>query len=164
MHRAGCLAVLWMLVTLPAVGATAVPADGGREAREAVVLIHGLGRSARAMAPLAERLQEAGFDAFNLDYPSREADPATLVDGLAIQIADCCAAAPRLHFVGHSLGGILARAYVDQRQPANLGRMVLLSPPSKGSQIVDQLGNTWIFGAVMGPSAELLAPTARASR
>jgi pimeloyl-ACP methyl ester carboxylesterase len=155
-RRAGCLAVLWAIVALPA-SASAVPAaDAADEPREAVVLIHGLGRSARAMAPLAERLREAGFEAFNLDYPSREADPATLVDGLAIQIADCCAAAPRLHFVGHSLGGILARAYVAQRQPANLGRMVLLSPPSRGSQIVDQLGDTWIFGTVMGPSAELL--------
>jgi pimeloyl-ACP methyl ester carboxylesterase len=155
MRRAVCLAILCAVAVLPAGAAT----PAGTEAvgpSEAVVLIHGLGRSARAMAPLAERLRAAGFDAFNLDYPSREADPATLVDGLAIQIADCCASAPRLHFVGHSLGGILARAYVDRRQPANLGRMVLLSPPSRGSQIVDQLGDTWIFGTVMGPSAELL--------
>ena len=156
MARVGCLAVLLTVAALPATAEPVASGDGADEPREAVVLIHGLGRSPRAMAPLAERLREAGFDAFNLGYPSREADPATLLDGLAIQIADCCAAAPRLHFVAHSLGGILSRAYVDQRQPANLGRMVLLSPPSKGSEIVDKLGNTWIFGAVMGPSAELL--------
>jgi dipeptidyl aminopeptidase/acylaminoacyl peptidase len=126
------------------------------DAREAVVLVHGLGRTRRAMAPLTERLREAGFDAHNLGYPSREAPPDELIEDLAEQIDACCANAPRLHFVGHSLGGILARAYVARMRPPNLGRMVLLSPPNQGSEIVDKLGDTWLFEAVMGPSAVTL--------
>jgi dipeptidyl aminopeptidase/acylaminoacyl peptidase len=141
--------------------ATAVAGDataGANEAEvpEAVVLLHGLGRTRRAMAPLTERLREAGFDAHNLAYPSRDAPPEELVENIAEQIEACCANAPRLHFVGHSLGGILARAYVAQWQPPNLGRMVMLSPPNQGSEIIDSLGDSWLFEAVMGPSAVTL--------
>lgn len=125
-------------------------------AREAVVVVHGLGRTTRAMAPLTERLREAGFDAHNLGYSSREAAPEALVEELAAQIDACCADAPRLHFVGHSLGGILARAYVADREPARLGRIVMLSPPNQGSEIVDALGDNWLFRVVMGPSAQAL--------
>jgi pimeloyl-ACP methyl ester carboxylesterase len=139
-------------------GALAVDASDrdAEPVRETVVVVHGLGRSTRAMAPLTERLREAGFDAHNLGYSSREAAPEALVEELAVQIDACCADAPRLHFVGHSLGGILARAYVADREPARLGRIVMLSPPNQGSEIVDALGDNWLFRVVMGPSAQAL--------
>jgi pimeloyl-ACP methyl ester carboxylesterase len=123
---------------------------------EHVVLVHGLGRTTRAMQPLAERLGEAGYTSHNLAYPSRTARPEALLAELTPKIESCCAGAKRLHFVGHSLGGILIRAYLANGRPSNLGRVVMLSPPNHGSVIVDKLGATWLFEAVMGPTAETL--------
>ena len=152
-----------LLAVVLADSPAATPVDPGevRAGRpEAVVVLHGLARSSRAMAELARRLEEDGFEAYNLDYPSRSAPPDELLAELARQIDACCAGAPRLHFVGHSLGGILARAWVAQERPANLGRVVMLSPPNQGSEIVDRLGGTWLFGAIMGPTARTLGTVA----
>jgi pimeloyl-ACP methyl ester carboxylesterase len=108
------------------------------------------------MESLAQRLEAAGYVVHNLSYPSRQADPDTLLDDVTTKIEMCCADAARLHFVGHSLGGILARAYIARSRPASLGRVVLLSPPNQGSEIVDTLAGSWLFQAVMGPTGGVL--------
>lgn len=126
------------------------------EGAEAVVLLHGLGRRAGSMERLAERLQSAGFSVHNVSYPSRKGDPETLLAAVAAKIEACCADAGRLHFVGHSLGGILARAHIARTRPRQLGRVVLLSPPNQGSEIIDALGDAWLFEVIMGPTARTL--------
>lgn len=138
--------------------AASPPAGSSQPAlRDAVVLLHGLGRSAWAMKPLAADLAEAGFDVCNLDYPSRSASPEELVAEIAEGI-DACGAdtAPRMNFVGHSLGGILARAYVAENRPANLGRVVMLAPPNRGNEYVDLFVGSDVLRWLLGPTgAEL---------
>lgn len=126
------------------------------EIREEVVLLHGLGRRASSMELLASRLRDAGFVVHNLAYSSRQGDPATLLAELSVKIEACCAHAERLHFVGHSLGGILARAHIARSRPQGLGRVIMLSSPNQGSEIVDALGETWLFQAIMGPTSRHL--------
>jgi hypothetical protein len=133
--------------------AAQVPTQSTR-APEQVFLVHGLARGAGSMAKLADFLRAAGYEIHNFDYPSTEKSPDELVDLLGRELGRCCPpSAPRLHFVTHSLGGILVRARLAQQAPPNLGRVVLLAPPNRGSEIIDRVGEGALFEAALGPTA-----------
>ena len=125
--------------------------------RERVVLLHGLGRGIGSMATLEAALDAAGYEVHNLGYPSRDKTPDELLTLLSEELETCCLVDDRpLHFVTHSLGGILVRALLEVERPRQLGRVVMLAPPNQGSEVVDSLGESWLFRTVMGPTAEEL--------
>ena len=105
---------------------------------EVVVLLHGLGRNNTAMWRLAGRLEEAGFEVRRVGYSSIKVPPVEMITTVTEQINDCCADEERVvHFVGHSLGGLLIRAYLQDYRPPILGNTVMLGTPNSGTELAD---------------------------
>jgi len=111
------------------------------------------------MAAMAAALDDAGFVAVNIDYPSRqypieELAPMAIDKGLAL--CEAAAATDKIHFVAHSLGGILVRKYLKDNEIENLGRVVMLGPPNQGSRAVDELGDMPGIDWLNGPAGRQL--------
>ena len=136
---------------------------GGSPAPEGaptVILAHGLGRTPASMAILANRLEQAGFDVVRFGYPSRTEPIEALVDRLEDAVAECCGGdSGAVHFVTHSMGGVLVRSYLSQRTEPHHGRVVMLSPPSQGSEIVDAFADSDLLRSFLGPAGSRLGTT-----
>ena len=123
---------------------------------EIVVLLHGLGRSNTAMWRLAGRLEDDGYDVYQVGYSSIKTTPDEMIETITEQINACCISTPRtVHFVGHSLGGLLIRAYLSSHRPPELGNTVLLGTPNNGSSVADQVADHALVEYLLPVAIEL---------
>jgi pimeloyl-ACP methyl ester carboxylesterase len=130
---------------------------------DTIVFLHGLGRTWLSMAWLAAQARRRGYAVINHGYRSRRHTIAEHAQQLRI-VVGAITGAGRIHFITHSLGGIIVRAMLADKAawPGRLGRVVMLSPPNQGSELVDFLAGHPIYRSVLGPAATELG-TARGS-
>ena len=136
--------------------------DCSEKTNEVVVTLHGLWRSVRAMQPLANYLHEQGYTTVNVPYASFRHDLVGLVDLVMEKIRPWIDEGKRIHFVTHSLGGVVLKKLLDllnQNDFEKVGRIVMLAPPHQGSEIVDWLHHSPMrpFKGVLGPAGSFLS-------
>ncbi len=156
--------ILTIQVILPGLPLS-IQADSSKTAQgqdtisECVVLLHGLGRTYWSMQRMAQTLEAAGFRTVNLDYPSRKHS----IEKLAMEVIPegiqrCHAKGTHtIHFVTHSMGGIVLRYYLSKHTIEGLGRVVMLSPPNQGSEVTDALQDTALHQWYYGPAGRQLS-------
>ena len=126
----------------------AVSATQGEAAQ--VILLHGMAQNAWSMAWLAHDLRSAGYRVHNIGYPTRPYDVAELsARYLAPAVAACEPTAP-VHLVTHSLGGIIARHYLQHAHLPFGSRIVMLAPPNQGSEVADAVRSWPLYRWWMG--------------
>jgi hypothetical protein len=131
-------------------------ADGDGVPGDTVVLLHGLWMNGWDMSVLRHRLNKAGFNAQQFSYSSFNRTPREN----AVELDKFVAALPRagdgdtgaLHYVAHSLGGLVLRHFFHAFPAQPRGRVVTLGTPHTGSSAARWLGEHGLGGGLLGES------------
>lgn len=118
---------------------------------EITVLVHGIWMQGFMMAVMAKRLKALGFLTVTFSYDFLTNTPAENAQDLYRRIGEL--GAKRVNLVGHSLGGIIILNLLSQYPTLEIGKIVLLGSPVKGSHIARRVHQNRVLRPLLGRSA-----------
>lgn len=130
---------------------------------DTVVLLHGIARSKSSMKTMEAALSRDGYEVINVDYESRQKTIKGLAADLRKEIKTRRTKSGKIHFVGHSMGGLIIRAYIHKYRPKGLGRVVMLGTPNGGSEVADFLKDNLLYIGYYGPAGQELTTSQNSS-
>lgn len=136
-------------------------ADYEQSQPDQIVLLHGIGKSSRSMQKLANNLERAGYHVLNLSYPSTHFTIEAQTAHVTPLIRSTFSPSITTHFVGHSMGGLVAISTAQNLPDFSIGRMVQLGTPNFGSEVADWLVKNPIYQRFYGPAGAQLTTRAQ---
>jgi pimeloyl-ACP methyl ester carboxylesterase len=122
---------------------------------KAVIVVHGIIRSSKSFHKMRERLKKEGYTVIGFDYPSTRVDITTSAEYLRKVIASL-EGINEIHFVVHSMGGLLVRCYLSKGRDKRIKRMAMLGVPNNGARMADTLKKNALFRMFLGPAGQQL--------
>lgn len=122
-----------------------------------LVILHGLKKSSKHMARLAKFAKMQNHQVILIDYESTKFSIEELVNHVEKQIKILCPNANKINFIGYSLGGVLTLLLLQRKIIHNVGRIILIGCPVKGSKIADFFGGFNLFKKIFGIAGTQLA-------
>lgn len=110
------------------------------------------------MKKIENVLLKKGYSVINVNYPSRREKIEKLSnDYLKKYIEEKCTnKSKKIHFVTHSMGGIIVRYFLSKHELPNLGKVIMIAPPNKGSKLADYLSSFPMLNTILGPALKQL--------
>jgi len=126
--------------------------------KETVVCLHGFMRSEKSMDKMSRALEKEGYATVNWSYPSKEGTIREHALYLNEKLQEIARKRPgeKIHFVTHSMGGIVLRTAINLPacpKEARKGNAVLLAPPNQGARFAHFLGKYQWVHEIFGPHA-----------
>ncbi len=125
------------------------------ERERVVFLVHGLWRTRFSLLRLEICLRQAGFTVVNRSYQATKKPlPEHAADLHGLVEKALAGRKPReVHFVTHSMGGMVVRYYLTHFPLAHPGRFVMLAPPNQGSRKLEMFKGVPLVRLLLGPYA-----------
>lgn len=130
----------------------------GNNTNDCVIILHGIARTKGSMSKIEKYLAKRGYKTVNMGYPSTSQPIENIAETYVSKAVDQCKEGQvnKIHFVTHSMGGIVVRQYLQTNSLPEGSRLVMLSPPNQGSEVADYLREFFLYQWVTGPAGQQL--------
>ena len=119
---------------------------------ESVILLHGLGDVKLSMVKLENALKAEGYTTCNIGYSTAGETIESLAEMELSEIVERYKKIgfEKIHFVTHSMGGLIVRYYLQEHDIPTGSRIVMLSPPNHGSEVADHFLESAFYKLIVG--------------
>ena len=125
------------------------------EQGKAVILIHGLLQTSNCMNQMSISLKDSGFVPVEFDYPSTQISIPEAA-GFLNKMVTSLEGFTEIHFVAHSMGGLVVRSFSTGTHDQRVKRLVMLGTPNQGAELADITQQVWLVRTASGPGARQL--------
>ncbi|KUO63115.1 MAG: hypothetical protein APF84_11350 [Gracilibacter sp. BRH_c7a] len=115
--------------------------------KQVIILVHGFNKNQSDMFTLKMHLIKLGYHCLTVNLPTRFGSLNDCTSVMKTQLEKLLSGVgyQKIHFVGHSMGGLIIRNYLANNSLPGLGRCVFISCPSKGSSLADKFCKLFPF-------------------
>lgn len=124
---------------------------------DCVILVHGIGRTRFSMKSLESRFVKNNYRVINWSYQSTKKDITSIAENLHAIYSLHASDNDSIHFVTHSMGGLVLRRLLRLHKLPKLGKIVMIAPPNNGSESARRFFHHKFINFIFGPAAQELS-------